>query len=61
MSGAPAFIERDGLLSLVGLYKGTVYTAGEANKNENVGALGACVDMSICWTHDIASLSPLYG
>lgn len=46
-------------LSLVGLYKGTIFTAGEANKNEDVGALGACVDMSICWTHDIASLRPL--
>ncbi len=60
MSGGPAFIERDDQLFLVGLYKGTIYTAGEANKNENIGALGACVDMSTCWTHDIASLRPLY-
>lgn len=61
MSGGPVFIERDNQLSLVGLYKGTIYTAGEAYKNEDIGALGACVDMSICWTHDIASLRPVYG
>lgn len=61
MSGGPAFVERDGQLFLVGLYKETIYTAGEAKKKEDVGALGACVDMSICWTHDIASFSPLYG
>jgi hypothetical protein len=60
MSGGPAYIERDGQLFLVGLYKGTIYTAGETNKHENIGALGACVDMSICWTYGIASLRPLY-
>lgn len=59
MSGGPAFVEREDQWALVGLYKGTIFTAGEANKNEDVGALGACVDMSICWTHDIASLRPL--
>lgn len=61
MSGGPAFVERDGQVLLVGLYKGTVYTAGERSKGEAIGALGACVDMSICWTHEIASLRPLYG
>ncbi len=61
MSGGPAFVERDGQLFLVGLYKGTSYTAGETNKGEAIGALGSCVDMSICWTHEIASLRRLYG
>jgi hypothetical protein len=61
MSGGPAFVERDGQVLLVGLYKGTVYTAGERSKGEAIGALGACVDMSICWTHESASLRPLYG
>ncbi|MGE4449040.1 MAG: trypsin-like peptidase domain-containing protein [Azospira sp.] len=61
MSGGPAFVERDGQLELAGIFKGTIYTAGEANKHKDIGALGACVDMSICWTHEIASLRPLYG
>lgn len=60
MSGGPVFLERDNQLSLVGLYKGIIYTAGEANKKEEIGALGTCVDMSICWAHDIASFRPLY-
>lgn len=61
MSGGPAYVERDGQILLVGLYKGTVYTAGEENKREPIGALGACVDMSICWTNDVAALRPLYA
>lgn len=61
MSGGPAFVERDGQVLLVGLYKGTIYTAGEKNKREAIGALGACVDMATCWAHDVASLRPLYG
>lgn len=61
MSGGPAFVERDGQVLLVGLYKGTIYTAGETKKGEAVGALGACVDMSNCWAHDVASLRSLYS
>lgn len=59
MSGGPAFVERDGQIHLVGLYKGIIYTAGVENKDKDVGALGACVDMSLCWTHKIAALCPL--
>lgn len=59
MSGGPVYIERDGQILLVGLYKGTVYTAGEENRREPIGALGACVDMSSCWTHAVAALRPL--
>lgn len=56
MSGSPVFVEKDNNIYLLGLYAGIIYTSSKDNKDNNVGALGACVDMSICWTHDIAAL-----
>jgi len=41
---------------LMGLYAGLIYTAGEEKKYKEIGALGTCVDMSLCWTHKIAAL-----
>lgn len=56
MSGSPVFLERDDQIYLLGLYQGLIYTAGENNKYKEVGALSTCVDMTLCWTHEIAAL-----
>lgn len=59
MSGSPVFVEKDDNIYLLGLYAGIIYTSSEDNKDNSVGALGTCVNMSICWTHDIAALTRL--
>lgn len=56
MSGGPVFLERDEQILLLGIYSGMLYTSGQDNKNKPVGALSTCVDMSSCWTHNIAAL-----
>ncbi len=61
MSGSPVFVEKDNNIYLLGLYAGIIYTAGKNNKDNYVGVLGACVNMSICWTHDIAALCAIRG
>lgn len=56
MSGGPVFVEKDDQLFLLGIYSGKIYTAGEDNKHKDVGSLSTCVDMSLCWTHEVAAL-----
>lgn len=61
MSGSPVFVEKDENIYLLGLYTGIIFTSTEENKHDTIGALGACVNMSICWTHDIAALCAIKG
>ena len=56
MSGGPVFLERDNQIFLLGIYSGLIYTSGHENRNKEVGALSTCVNMSLCWAHDIAAL-----
>lgn len=58
MSGGPVFIERNEQIFLLGIYMGSIYTDVD-NKDKQVGALSTCVDMTMCWTHQITALKPL--
>src|SRR5206468_4158091 len=59
MSGGPAFVKKQGRLFLLGMYSGVIYTGGWDKRDKDVGALGVCVDLSICWTHESAALKRL--
>ena len=61
ISGSPVFVEKDEKIYLLGLYTGIIYTSTEDNKHDSIGALGACANMSICWTHEIAALCAING
>ena len=49
MSGGPAFIERDNVLYLFGMYTGLIYPDHVIEKNEKSTALGTCSNMVIWW------------